>query len=192
MELSIRRATSSDALHVAAVMDIAGHGIEAAFWAENAGDDGSVLMAARRLIVEDKSLSYHFSKAHLLACYGETVGGLVGGLVPEGAETPAGFPDFFAPLLELEALASGHWAIIGIAVYPEHRGRGHARLLLNHAENLARETGASGLSLVVEDTNNAALTLYGSAGFRERERRPWVRYGHRNGPENWLLLTRAI
>ena len=173
-------------------MDIAGHGIEAEFWAANRDADGSPLAAARRRILEDEDLPYHLSRVSLLEVSGEVAAGLIGGLVPTGATVPGGFPDYFRPLLELEAAAAGFWAVIGVAVYPEYRGRGLAGELLCHAETLARASGARGLSLVVEDSNVAALAVYRRHGFAESNRRRWLPYAGRRGPQHWLLMTRSF
>ena len=173
-------------------MDIAGQGIESEYWALNASADGSAIAGARQRIIEDDSLPYHLSRAFMLDVDGEVAGALIGGLVLPGAEVPPGFPEYFAPLLALEAHAEAHWAVVGLAVYPEYRGQGLARLLLHHAETLARQARAVGLSLVVEDSNEAALDLYWSAGFTEQEKRRWLPYGNRRGPQYWLLLSRPI
>ena len=119
-------------------------------------------------------------------------GGLIGGLVRPSENIAAGFPDYFAPLLELEGFAVGYWAVIGVALYPEFRGQGLARRLLVHAQGLARDARAHGLSLVVEGTNMSALSLYQNLGFTLRERRPWLPYGTRSGPSEWQLLTRDM
>lgn len=190
--MAIRPARKNDAMHVAALMDIAGHGIEAEFWAQNRDAEGSVLAAARARVLGDESLPYHISRAHLLEVDGDVAAALIGGLVPPDAEVPAGFPSYFAPLLELEAHATGHWAVIGLAVYPEYRGRGLGSVLLRHAEDCALEAAAVGLSLVVEDSNAGALALYRRHGFVLREQRRWLPYAERRGPENWLLLTRGL
>jgi ribosomal-protein-alanine N-acetyltransferase len=108
------------------------------------------------------------------------------------AGVPTGFPAFLAPVLELEAAATGYWAVIAVSVYPEHRGQGLAKQLLNHALELAAAEGAVGLSLVVEDTNLPALALYRGMGFGEWQSRPWLPYGSRSGPRRWLLLTRVL
>ena len=64
--------------------------------------------------------------------------------------------------------------------------------MLQHAEIMGRQVGATGLSLVVEDTNNGAMALYRANGFAEQERRPWRGYGRRHGPSHWLLMTRPL
>lgn len=188
MTVSIRRAVKGDAPHIAALMDIAGHGIESEFWAANRDGDHSALSAIRTGIIADTSLPYHLSKVFLLETEGEVAAGLVGSLVTD-PEIPGGFPPCFAPLLELESRVVGYWTVVAIAVYPEFRGRGFAHVLLDHARSRAEMDGAEGLSIVVEDSNAAALSLYRRWGFREFGSLPWLSYAGRTGPERWLLLT---
>ena len=78
----------------------------------------------------------------------------------------------------------------GIAIYAEFRGQGLASNLLDHAVQLASRSGARGVSIVVEDTNTAAITLYMKKGFEKAETLPWIAYGGRVGPANWLMLTK--
>jgi ribosomal protein S18 acetylase RimI-like enzyme len=75
---------------------------------------------------------------------------------------------------------------------PEFRGRGLAARLLDHAGGLAGDAGARGLSIVVEDTNQAAIALYKKQGFEVAEVMPWVAYGDRLGPREWVMLTRQV
>lgn len=189
MALHIRHADKNDAPHVAALIDIAGHGIEGEFWQSSAGEELSAINAARRMIIEDGTLPYHYSKAHLCELEGEVAGGLIGGQIQEATVILADFPPYFAPLLELETHVPGFWAVIGIAVYPEFRGRGIASRLLEHAKSQAVMTGSKGLSLVVENNNETALALYRKFGFAEAGSRPWLSFAGRSGPTSWVLMT---
>ena len=191
-DADIRPATRNDAPHVAALLDIAGHGIEIDEWTAAMDRDHSLLATARRFVLERTDQPYHYSRAHLLHVDGEVAGCLIGGIV--GEDTHVGdLPfDYQVPLVRLETLIPGYWSILSVAVYPEFRGRGLARRLIAHAVTLARETGAKGLSLVVEDTNEGAIALYTGQGFREAARRPWLPYGTRRGPREWIMLTRPV
>ena len=57
-------------------------------------------------------------------------------------------------------------------VAPDRRGEGFGRELLDAAIELARERGASYLELNTSEDDTAALGLYESAGFTNREGRP--------------------
>lgn len=55
--------------------------------------------------------------------------------------------------------------ILDIAVAPDQRGRGIARLLMDHAIAVAREKEAEVLTLEVRSSNVAAIALYERCGF---------------------------
>jgi ribosomal-protein-alanine N-acetyltransferase len=76
--------------------------------------------------------------------------------------------------------------ILNLAVHPQHRRRGLARLLLTVSMNHARELGAQVAWLEVRPSNDPALSLYHSFGFKEVGRRP--RY-YDDTQEDALLLA---
>ena len=55
----------------------------------------------------------------------------------------------------------------GIGVAPEARGRGVGQLLIRHAAQFAKQSGATYLSLAVDPTNSRARSLYSYLGFVE-------------------------
>lgn len=57
-------------------------------------------------------------------------------------------------------------------VAPGQRGRGIGRALLEAAMDAAREAGAARIDLATSEDDTAALALYQSAGFTNREGRP--------------------
>jgi ribosomal protein S18 acetylase RimI-like enzyme len=191
MSSRIRQADIGDALHVAAIIDIAGHGIDLDRWMQARDSDHSVLAAARRLVLEDLELPYHYTRAHMLELDGRVAGGMVGGLIAEESRAQELLPRYIEPLVTLENRVSGYWNVLAIAIYPEFRGQGLASQLLDHAVQLATQSRARGLSIVVENTNTAAVALYTKKGFEKAESLPWTGYGGRVGPANWLMLTKA-
>ncbi len=188
----IRQADIGDALHVAAIIDIAGHGVDLDHWMKARDRDHSVFSAARRLVLEDRELEYHYSRAHILEIDGRVAGGLIGGLVAGEGRLQARLPPHLKPLVTLENRVPGYWNILAIAIYSEFRGQGLGSKLLDHAVQLASQSAARGLSIVVEDTNTAALTLYIKKGFEKAGLLPWIAYGGRVGPADWLMLTKSI
>ena len=58
-----------------------------------------------------------------------------------------------------------------IAVFPEFRGQGYSRELMDRMEKSAAEKAVNALSLEVRAGNEVALGLYQSYGFREEARR---------------------
>jgi ribosomal-protein-alanine N-acetyltransferase len=79
--------------------------------------------------------------------------------------------------------------LLGLAVSPSARGRGHGRWLLGRALALARGRGARTAFLEVRPSNAAARGLYAAHGFAERGRR---RGYYRDPPEDALLLARDL
>lgn len=59
------------------------------------------------------------------------------------------------------------WLVRDLYVLPEHRGRGHARTLVEHALTAARAAGARRVSLQTEHDNTPARALYRALGFHE-------------------------
>jgi ribosomal protein S18 acetylase RimI-like enzyme len=57
-------------------------------------------------------------------------------------------------------------------VYPERRGKGLGRALLEAAMQTAREEGATHIDLGTSENDTAARGLYESAGFTNREGQP--------------------
>lgn len=57
------------------------------------------------------------------------------------------------------------WLLNDLYVLPEFRGSGISHQLINAAKGLAIQTGAAGLLLETEKTNNIGNRLYPSAGF---------------------------
>ena len=76
-----------------------------------------------------------------------------------------------------------------MAVFPELRRRGAARMLLAELERRGRMLGLSFLTLEVRPSNAAALALYQGEGYREAGRRR----GFYTAPrEDALLLTKQL
>jgi GNAT superfamily N-acetyltransferase len=61
------------------------------------------------------------------------------------------------------------WILNDLFVQEAHRNKGAARLLMNAAENFARQTGAVRIILSTQISNAAAQTLYESLGYRKDE-----------------------
>lgn len=78
--------------------------------------------------------------------------------------------------------------ILDIAVAPEYRGRGIAKLLLEHAEDTARVQGAEHIGLEVRASNHAALTLYEGSAFV----RSGVRKRYYEGTEDAVLMDKKL
>lgn len=71
-----------------------------------------------------------------------------------------------------ELTAAGESGVTNIAVFPEHRGRGVGRALVEALIRAARERGSAFLTLEVRVSNGAARRLYERAGFAFQGVRP--------------------
>lgn len=78
--------------------------------------------------------------------------------------------------------------ILDIALDPEQRGRGSARLLMEHAFSVARQQGAEVMALEVRASNSAAIKLYERLGFV----RTGTRQGYYEGKEDAVLMERSL
>jgi ribosomal protein S18 acetylase RimI-like enzyme len=88
-----------------------------------------------------------FSQSNRLYFVGE-VDGVVVGKVDVNLSEDAGF-------------------ILGLAVRPEHQGRGYGRQILARTVQEIYRTGRQNISLEVSTVNKQALSLYQSCGFKE-------------------------
>ena len=189
----IRPATKRDALHIAALADIAGHGLPAWVWSGARTKGQSIIEVGRsRAMREDADFSYR--NAHMLELDGEIAGMVLGYGQPEsfGPVDSSEVHEVFRPLVELEAEAPGSWYLNILAVFPEYRGRGLGNQLLAQAESLAQGADAGRLSLIVESENESAWRLYDRTGYRERARRPYVRFPGSTHEGDWVLMVKEM
>jgi ribosomal-protein-alanine N-acetyltransferase len=76
--------------------------------------------------------------------------------------------------------------IVDIATEPEQRGRGIARMLMEHATTVAREKGAEAMALQVRASNSAALNFFEKLGFEHTG----TRRGFYEGKEDLELMEK--
>ena len=79
--------------------------------------------------------------------------------------------------------------ILTICTRPVFRQKGHAKLLMQHMESLLRKDGVKSLFIEVAISNQAALALYGSCGFKEAGLRKNY-YQHGDGAREDALIMR--
>lgn len=78
---------------------------------------------------------------------------------------------------------TGHITTVGVA--PEHRRRGLAHKLLNHAENALRIRGINTVRLEVRAGNEAAQNLYRRRGYVVLQR---LKNYYNNGEDGFLMV----
>ena len=102
----------------------------------------------------------------LVALDGETVAGYVGSQSVEGEAD-----------------------MMNVAVHPEHRRRGIARMLINELTDALAKQGVHSLALEVRSSNAPAIALYEQLGFSQVGRRPNY---YRNPKEDALILRKPL
>jgi len=96
----------------------------------------------------------------------------------------------FEPFERLHA--HGSYYINAVAVYPQYRGRGVARQLIERAEANAVAQAFAEASLHVFAENVSAVQLYERLGYREAARQSLVDHPSLRYPGDLLLMTRKL
>ena len=125
---------------------------------------------------------------------GKPVAALIGYALPTEPD-PARFdelPAMYVALQQLEDRVPGTWYINVLATLDSERGKGLGQGLLGVAEELARDTGSNGLSLIVMDTNAGARRLYARNGYEEIAQLPMIKENWVSDGENWVLLRKDL
>ena len=193
MEIEIRPALAQEAEPLAALMNMAGEGIPLYLWTRmaEAGQD-PMEVGAGRVRREEGGLSYRNT---FVAAVGEEIGGMLLNYRlddPYEVGSLEEYPEVVRPLVELEAMAPGSWYINAVAVSPDFRRRGIGTMLMNHAEELARDAGTAEISLIVADENRGAVDLYKKLGYQQRGSRPVIGFPGFEHGGNWSLLVKAL
>lgn len=188
-----RRAVPDDAKALAELGDMAGDGMPLYIWSGMAESGQSPWDVGReRAGRETGSFSYRNA---VVVEQDEDVAACLIGYPLEDDPAPTDYsdmPPMFVPLQQLEDMAPGTWYVNVLATYPEHRGRGFGRGLLELAEAIAADLGKSGMSIIVTDANAGARRLYERQGYIEVATRPMVKNGWRNRAANWVLLVKDL
>jgi ribosomal protein S18 acetylase RimI-like enzyme len=194
-KVTLRAARRGDASDMAVLVDIAGYGLPSHYWsaAVKRGEAISALEAGRMRALRAEGL-FSYRNAVIAEVAGEVAGMLLGYRQPDAmtAETGPEADAVLRPLVELEALAPGTWYVNVLATFAEYRGRGVGRALLDRAEEIAAQTLARGLSLIVEDDNAGARRLYTAKGYVETATRPFHRFPGCHPAENWILMVKQL
>ncbi len=188
-----RYATRNDALPMAELINIAGEGMPLYLWTNMAEPGVSPWdIGLQRATRESGSFSYR--NTIVREDSGNVVAALMGYPLADSPD-PVDYdemPPMFVPLQQLEDLVAGTWYVNVLAAYPDCRGKGYGTDLLAIAEQLAVETGRSGLSIIVSDANGGARRLYERSGYVEIATRPMIKESWETAGENWVLLEKRL
>ena len=194
VDMNIRPALVQDAADLARLDNIASHGFSAWFWqksATQAGADNPEELAQQAMARDDYRSGW--SNAIVAEIDGRIVGGASGYVMEDDAEIhqPSTEP-VFEPVRQLFEATVGDWLLDWLAVHEPFRGQGIATALLDKCLTLAKHCGVEKASLVAEDSNDPALRLYRSRGFRQRDQRAYIPFNKISKTQNWLLMSAPV
>jgi ribosomal protein S18 acetylase RimI-like enzyme len=163
---NFRPARKHDCATIASLYSISSDGVADYVWTQLAAPGEDIFAVGRRRYErEDSAFSYR--NCTVVEAQEKIIGMLVA--FPMHVEPAAVEPDpVLAPYSKLEEDDS--YYICGMALFPEHRGRGIGTRLLAFAEQAAQERGFRKLSLIVFEQNTGAKRLYEKTGYREVRR----------------------
>jgi ribosomal protein S18 acetylase RimI-like enzyme len=189
----LRMGRIEDAAAMAELVNYAGEGLPVYLWAKSAEPGETAWDVGRRRAERDEG-AFSYRNAYVIEADGACAGCLIGYLQPKEPEPIdyASMPPMFVPMQELENLAPNTWYVNVLAVFPQYRRQGLGSKLLDLAEELAREAGMPGMSIIIDDANLGARRLYEGRGYRETASRPMVKETWENDGENWILLTKVL
>ena len=192
-EPQIRSAGQDDAPALARLINLAGEGIPLWLWRHNAAsDEAAFAIGAQRAARDSGGFSY--TNAHVAEVDGQVAAMLLGYRLPDPYDTGDinEAPDVVRPLIELESQAPGSWYLNAIATFENYRGRRVGSRLMSLAGDLAQQSGASTISLIVARENEGAFRLYQRQGYKAGERRPVIPFPGCTFSGDWILMTRSV
>lgn len=164
--LATRPATKADCAAIASLYQISSDGVADYIWTKLAKPGEDILDVGRRRY-ERKDTLFSFQNCTIVDVDGAVAGMLVA--FPMHVDPTYVEKDpVLAPYSALEEDDS--YYICGMALFPEHRGRGIGTELLSLAEAHARDRGFHKVSLIVFEQNTGARKLYERSGYRETRR----------------------
>lgn len=188
-----RKATQEDAPALAELVNMAGEGMPLYLW-EKMAEPGQTAWEVGRLRAAREQGGFSYRNATVHDIDGQVASCLIGYPIERAAD-PSDYndmPAMFVPLQQLEDLAVKSWYINVLATYPHYRGRGLASGLLSLAEEIAAQHGMNQSSLIVADSNTAAIRLYEHQGYDRIEVRPMAKEQWQNPASNWLLMIKTL
>jgi ribosomal protein S18 acetylase RimI-like enzyme len=187
----LRSALPQDCADLAVISDMATRRLSSFVWGGAALTGQSSFEVGREAIRSNAAHFAHHPNWQVADC-GGFAGAINGYVIPDDAPGPSQGPAFLLPLNQLKAVARGTWYISALAVYPEFRGQGIGRALLDWAEGRARLLGQGQLTLMVGSFNVDALSVYQRSGFVEWQRLAFLPFPGSDPGGDWILMRKAV
>lgn len=196
-EIALRPARKSDAADLALLDNLAGHGISLWFWQKAMGATrlGDAFIHGKNRLAADDAF-YGWRGTTVAVDKDDCVQGSICAYInPEededGEEVKRTAP-VFIPVFELFEQVIGNWLIDSLAVFPNVQKTGIGKMLLDDSLNKAKELGSTQASLVTEDSNQNAISLYESRGFKTIDTRKYIEFDGPSATNEWLLMTKQL
>ena len=170
-EVCYRPASKAECGIVARLYSISSDGVADYIWSKLAAPGEDLLEVGRRRY-ERESTDFSYENCTMAEIGGEVAGMLVAFPMNVDSEADSELDPVLVPFDRLEE--DNSYYICGVAMLPEHRGRGVGSRLMALAEEQALELGFEKLSLIVFEQNVAAHRLYQRLGYKEVAREPVV------------------
>ena len=190
----IRKAETSDLSDVTVLLDMASHGLLNTLWRQQAGEEESPVVLGRERIRTRTDLPSYIENWQVMVSGADIAGGCAGYKVPEPYKPgdAAELPQFYEPLLALEAHAAGTFHMIALAVFPAYRNQGIATKLLLDMERIASLSNCNIMSIIAKDSNRLACSLYEKHGYIIAANRQTVPTTGFSKTGKWLLYQRSL
>ncbi len=163
-----RPARIEDCATIAALYSVSSDGVADYIWTKIA-EPGEDILAVGRRRYEREDSAFSYRNCTVVEDEGKIIGMLVAFLMQADPSEEESDP-VLAPYSKLEE--DNSYYICGMALFPEHRGRGIGTRLLALAEEHARDKGFKKVSLIVFEPNTGAKQLYDRTGYHEVRREP--------------------
>ena len=189
----IRPARENDAPMLARLINLAGEGIPLWLWQQSASSDEEAFAIGAQRAARDSG-GFSYTNAFVAEVDSQVAAMLLGYRLPDpyDAGDLDALPDVVRPLVELESEAPGTWYLNAIATFSDFRGRGIGSRLMSRALGLAKESGATTISLIVAEENRGALRLYQREGYKAVAARPVIAFPGCTFAGDWVLMTRSV
>jgi ribosomal protein S18 acetylase RimI-like enzyme len=163
---TFRPARKVDCSAIASLYRISSDGVADYIWSKLAQPGEDILTVGQRRY-ERENLAFSYQNCTIVEEAGDIIGMLVAFPMHVDSSDFESDP-VLMPYSRLEE--DNSYYICGMAMFPEHRGRGIGTRLLALAEEHAREKGFGKTSLIVFEQNAGAKRLYDRAGYVEVSR----------------------
>ena len=178
-QVDFRAARKEDARAIAELIDMSSDGVATLECVEEAErSPGAEPQDIGAQIYRGEQGDYSYRNCVIAEQAGEVAGMLLSFPMPppDPHNRPQAPPfdgsDVFATYKYLEAPDT--WYVCGVALYPQHRGRGIGRRLMGLAHRQAGQRGYDRVSLVAFAKNEVAVRLYQRLGYRVIDQAPIV------------------